>query len=90
MINENKKTDVFDLLETAMSLSDLYHDKDIDKDVNIYFRGADETLVIRLIDWRELDGAVTEYRLKLDKDYQNGDLNKAYDFFVKEFETYGR
>lgn len=88
MIDTNKRFDAFGLLETAMNLSDLYKEKDIDKDVNVIFCGTTERLVIRFIDWRSLDSETTEYTLKLDRDYPNGALEKAYGFMTKEFVTY--
>lgn len=51
MIDEKKMIDAFDLLETLSNLSDVYHQKDIEKDVFANFIGCNKILKVRFVDW---------------------------------------
>lgn len=88
MIDEKKMIDAFDLLETVFNLSDVYHRKDIEKDVFATFIGCNESLKVRFVDWSDPDNEVTEYKISLTGTRANPELAEIYEFIKKELDLY--
>lgn len=87
-INEGRKLDAFDMLEATMNLSNLYHRKDIEKDVTFYFDGMSNRFRLLLLDWETPDSPVLKFTISLSGTSDHDTLMNAWETIQKELEKY--
>lgn len=90
MIIEGKKNTAFDLLEAAMTLSDVYHKNNAQKSISIDFFGETEHFCIYLFDDTKKKGSkiTSHWHMPLNEETYGYTFEEAFEIIEKELAQY--